>query len=157
MAWWHHHESDNELLQDIKELLIELVKQGSKAKSLVLKISSQHGGTVGQPVTLVVGAGAVQSTVAEFSGPNGTGTQVPITAAIAFASDNSAVATVDPASGLVTAVSAGTANISATDPSNNLSDSVAVTVTAAVVVAESLVLTVPPQAPAAVAAVKAEK
>ena len=99
---------------------------------------------MGAPVTLTVGAGSVQSTVQEYSGPNGTGTPEPDAGAIAYESDTPAVATVDPSTGIVTPVAPGTANISATDTVNELSDKVAVTVVAAPPPPnESLVLTIP--------------
>ena len=83
---------------------------------------------MGQPQTLTMGLGPVQATVQEFL----TGNPEPDSGPIAFSSDTPGVATVDPASGLVTPVSVGTANITATDSTNvpTLSDTVLVTVVA---------------------------
>jgi hypothetical protein len=78
----------------------------------------------------------------EFSGPNGTGDKLPPAGPVTFSSDNTSVATVDPSSGLVTAMAAGTCNISGSDSANSLTASDSVTVTAAV--AQSATLTVVP-------------
>jgi hypothetical protein len=97
---------------------------------LCLEIPNQQGEIyMGQPVTLTVGAGAVQAQVQEFLNAS----PEPDTGPIAFSSDTPSVATVDPVSGLVTPVAPGTANITATDSTNvpALSDTVAVTVVAA--------------------------
>lgn len=79
------------------------------------------------PATILVG-GTASSLFQEWTGPNGTGTVVPNAGAIQYTSDNPAVATVDPSSGVVTGVSAGSANITGTDPANSLSASDSVTV-----------------------------
>jgi uncharacterized protein YjdB len=84
-----------------------------------------------QPVTLNVGQVGF-GRVTEWTGPNGTGSPVPPPGpkGIVYASDNTAVATVD-ASGNPTGVSAGTANLTALDQDNNLTDTSVVTVVAA--------------------------
>jgi hypothetical protein len=64
------------------------------------------------------------------------GTSVAPIGPVIYASDNTAVATVD-AAGIMTLVAGGSANVSALDQGNGLSDSVAVTVTAVVPVATS--------------------
>lgn len=86
---------------------------------------------MGQSVTLNVGQVGF-GRVTEWSGPGGTGSVVPPPGpkGIIFASDNPAVATVD-ASGNPTGVSAGTANLTALDQDNNLTDTSQVTVVAA--------------------------
>ena len=85
---------------------------------------------MGAPVTGQVGQTGTPL-VQEWSGPAGTGNVLPPVGAIGYVSDTPAVATVDPVVGTLTLVSAGTANITATDAGDNLSDTVAVTVTAA--------------------------
>jgi uncharacterized protein YjdB len=92
------------------------------------------------PATIEVGKTA-SSLFQEWTGPNGTGTVVPNAGTITYASDNTAVATVDPSSGVATGVSAGTANISGTDGTNNLTASDALTVTNPAAVSATLVLT----------------
>ena len=82
------------------------------------------------PATIVVGGFGALATFQEWTGPNGTGNTVPPVGAVSFASDNAAVATVD-SLGNVTAVAAGTANVSATDAGNGLTASDVLTVTAA--------------------------
>jgi hypothetical protein len=111
----------------IERKLNQLLHHNNDA--LVLTIPNQQGETtMGAPATLVLGQPPVQATVQESLG----GVNEPNTGPIAYASDNPAVASVDPVAGLVTSVSAGTCNISATDSTNvpALSDSVAVTVVA---------------------------
>lgn len=95
------------------------------------------------PATILVG-GTANSLFQEWTGPNGTGTVVPNAGAPAFVSDNPAVATVDPASGVATGVSAGTANISGTDPANSLTASDVLTVNAVATPAVSATLTLSP-------------
>jgi hypothetical protein len=143
--------------QDIKEILKKIVRIEEEnerilkqilarltgAQSLVLTIQDSEGNNMGNPAT--IGATGGLATVQEFSGPGGTGSVVPTVGPIVFASDNVAVATVDPASGAITAVAPGSCNISALDKTNNLTDSVAVTVSL-VAGAQSLVLTVTPNA-----------
>ena len=80
------------------------------------------------PKTVAIGVVA-QAVFQEWDGPAGTGNKVPNAGPTAFTSDNPAVATVDAASGAVTAVGAGTANITGTDPVNSLTASDVLTVT----------------------------
>lgn len=126
---------------------------GIKAQSLILTITTPGGTFVGQPASL--GSAGGQASVQEYTGPNGTGAPEAPAGPIQYASDNPSVATVDPNSGVITSVAPGTANISATDTSNGLTDTVAATVT---LTAQSLVLTVTPIAgtPASAAAAKAK-
>ena len=88
------------------------------------------------PATITTTGNGATFTFTEYSGPNGTGNVVPPTVGIDYASDNTSVATVD-ANGNVTAVAVGTANISGTDPSNSLTASDVLTVTAGTSVAVS--------------------
>lgn len=133
------------------KVLMEILKDLNRPQSATLRLFSipqsgeewkknQSGGTM--PATINVG-GTANSLFQEWTGPSGTGTIVPNAGAPAFVSDNPAVATVDPASGVATGVSAGTANISATDPSNNLtaSDVLTVNAVAQTAVSATLVLT----------------
>lgn len=118
------HEQEIKLL---KEILALLKKKGSaiSAKGVLM------------PATIPIsGNRGAQFTFTEFDGPNGTGNKVAPLQAIVYASDNTAVATVD-ATGLVTALSAGSANISGTDPGNGLTASDVLTVTAITGVAVS--------------------
>lgn len=92
------------------------------------------------PATINIG-GTANSLFQEWTGPNGTGTVLPNAGAIAYTSDNPAVATVDPASGVATGVSAGTCNITGTDPANSLTASDALTVSAPTAASATLVLT----------------
>jgi hypothetical protein len=125
--------------------------------SLVLTVPNQQGDTtMGAAVSLTVGGGAVQATVQEFL--NGVPSATD-NGPIAFSSDSPAVCTIDPVTGLVTPVSntalgtggaAGVATLTAADAIGSLSDSVVVTVLpGAAQLNNSLILTVPPQAPAA--------
>ena len=92
---------------------------------------------MGAPVTVPVGHTGSSSVVETVKA---TGVVVPPIGPIVYASDNTAVATIDSA-GNWTAVAAGTANVSALDQGNGLTDTVAVTVTAAPPVADTLTLT----------------
>lgn len=82
------------------------------------------------PASIQVGGAGAKAVYQEFDGPNGTGNAVKPVGTVSFASDNPAVATVD-VSGNITAVAAGTANISASDSGTPqvpaASDSVTVT------------------------------
>jgi Big-like domain-containing protein len=82
------------------------------------------------PATVAIGGTAI-STFTEF---DANGNVVPNSSALAFTSSNTAVATVDPVAGTATGVSAGTATITGTDPTNgNVSASDTLTVTPAAV------------------------
>lgn len=114
-----------EILRDVRKILkAEGAPRAKSAKGVLM------------PATIQVGGLGATFTFTEFSGPAGTGSIVPPLQPIVFASDNTAVATVD-ASGNVTAVAAGTANISGSDPGNSLSASDVLTVQAAQLVAVS--------------------
>lgn len=93
--------------------------------------NTKENSHMGAPATLQVGQAGF-GRVIEWSGPAGTGTQVPPPGpkGIIFASDNTVVATVDTA-GNPTGVGVGTANVSAFDQDNNLTDTSVVTVVAA--------------------------
>lgn len=98
---------------------------------------------MGAPAILTLGNPPVQSTVVETL--NGVVSST-LNGPISYTSDTPAVATVD-GNGLVTPVSVGTANITASDAVGGLSDTVAVTVVAAPppppVLNNGLTLTVP--------------
>lgn len=160
--WWKrmthkHHETDNELLRDIKELLIQLVKQGKPHENdgISMSIPKQNGGMNNMPGTanLTVGLGGVQPTVVEtlkgvptstFNGP------------LAFAVDNSAFATQDPATGFLTPVAPGTCNSTVTDAVGNLTDTWVVNVSAAApVLNDGIQMTIPAQSGVTSAARKA--
>lgn len=77
---------------------------------------------------------AVSMNVGNTASPSVVETAAGVTVApigpLVFASDNSSVVSVDPSTGVATGVSAGTANVSVIDQGNNLTDSVAFTVSA---------------------------
>jgi hypothetical protein len=123
------------ILLEIVNLNREIIRLLNRPQSATLKFTG-----VTMPATILVG-GTANSLFQEWTGPSGTGTVVPNAGAIAYTSDNTAVATVDPSSGVATGVSAGTCNITGTDPTNSLTASDALTVTAPVVPAVSATLT----------------
>jgi hypothetical protein len=82
---------------------------------------------MGAPVSGSVG-NVFDPTVVESA----AGVPVQTVGPITFASDNAAVVSVDPNTGIATCASAGTANVSALDTTNNLTDTVAFTVSAVV-------------------------
>lgn len=98
-------------------------------------------GEILMPATIAVGGKGAIAVYAEFDGPNGTGNRLPAAGPVTFTSNNPAAATVD-ASGNVTAVAAGTSIITGADATNGLSASDTVTVTAAVVTAQSATMTI---------------
>lgn len=96
-----------------------------RATKLVLQYQLE-GGTMGAPVTGTVGQHG-NPTVVES---NATTPSIPPIGPLVYASDNTAVVTVDPTGGIATLVAPGTANVSVIDQGNNLTDTVAFTVTA---------------------------
>jgi hypothetical protein len=123
-------------LETIEEKLEALLPGTAESARLILTLE----GDPSMPATIHVNGQGAQATFLEFDGPNGTGNQVPAIGPVMFASDNQSVATVD-SSGKVTAVSAGTANISGTDQGNSLTASDVLTVTAATAQSATLSLT----------------
>ena len=114
--------NENILISEL-DLVLEAVNRIlNRPQSATLKIEGTE-----MPASILVG-GTASSLFQEWTGPSGTGTVVPNAGAPAYTSDNPAVATVDPASGVATGVSAGTANITGTDPVNNLTASDVLTV-----------------------------
>lgn len=106
-----------EVIRLLKEQVVLLtqirdkIAQPQRLSSIKIRFKDMGGCMPEGPVTLNVG----QTTTATVDGfdQNGapfTGTVPPAT----FSVDNPAIATVDPTSGLVTAVSAGVANVTAT-------------------------------------------
>lgn len=95
--------------------------------SALLSFSTNLRGVPGMPLTIDVGK---TSTVLlhEFAGPNGTGAELPPAGPLAYVSDNPAVASVDAATGVLTAVSAGTANVTGTDAADSQTATDVVTV-----------------------------
>ena len=136
------------------DFLIRLHKE-HKAHSLVLIIKEAKGNPMGQPLKVHISDTPGMASVQEFTGTNGTGTLVPPIGPVVFASDNPSVATVDPASGQLAYVTAGTANISAVDQGNGLSDSTALTIVADL--AQSLLETLAPGTPVPTAALRGKK
>jgi hypothetical protein len=115
----------HQLLRDIIAQLDILLYYASRAKSAKLTLEGAN-----MPATIVVGGNGAQAAFVEWDGPNGTGNKVSPVGNVLFSSDNAAVATVD-STGKVTAVAAGTCNISGLDQGNNLTASDSLTVTAA--------------------------
>ena len=94
--------------------------------------------------TMEVGQTA-QATLHEWTSTTpGSGVEVPPVGPVSWSSDNLSVATVDASSGLVTAVSAGTVNITGSDAGNGLSASAGESVTAATAKSASVTITVNP-------------
>jgi len=121
-----------DLLREIRDLLEKLVgKPALSAKGELM------------PASIALNGNGAVFTFTEFDGRNGTGNSVPPIGVIQYASDNAAVASVD-ASGNVTAIGVGTANISGTDPGNGLTASDQLTVTPAVALSATGVLTANP-------------
>lgn len=138
------------LLREAVQQIAGFLTASKQAKSLVVKILDSKGNTL-MPAVLQIGQTA-QAVAQEFSGPNGSGSPLPLAGVIAWTSSDPTIATVDPASGLVTAVGAGQATITGTDPANGLSGSDIVSDQP--ITAQSLVVTATATAGAAAPAVK---
>jgi hypothetical protein len=108
----HHDKQILEVLERIERRLKEFSRFNTP-RSAILTIASGIQGD-DMPATIQVGGSGAKAIYQEFDGPNGTGNPVKPVGTVAFASDNPSVATVDQ-QGNVTAVSPGTANISASD------------------------------------------
>src|SRR5271170_6649899 len=115
-----------EFLRDLRKILLEIAVSLKEIAADLKKSASSAKGVL-MPATIHVNGNGATFVFTEFDGPNGTGNVVPALQPIAYASSAPAVATVD-ASGNVTAVSAGTAVISGTDPGNSLTASDTLTV-----------------------------
>ena len=122
----------SEVLADLVEILDFLKKMGGTSAV------SAKGELM--PASIALNGHGAFFTFTEFDGPNGTGNKVPPIGVVTYASDNPAVATVD-SSGNVSAIGVGTANISGTDPGNSLTASDQITVTPAVAISATGVLT----------------
>lgn len=135
-----HEDKEIKILKNIEKVERRIEKdvrrlKPRKAKSALLTFKGDH-----MPASIAVGKTAT-AVFTEFDGPNGTGNVLTPIGAVTFASDNSAVATVDPTSGIATGVSAGTANISASDAGNSISASDVLTVTGNLAQSATVVLT----------------
>lgn len=97
-----------------------------KATNLSLKYKLRGGTTMGAAISGTVGQVFDPSIVES----NATVPTIQPIGPLAFASDNAAAVTVDAVTGIATMVAAGTANVSVIDQGNNLTDTVAFTVTA---------------------------
>lgn len=106
-----------------------------KAVTAVLTYSI-GGNPMGAPVSGAPGNTATPT----FSEADANGVSVAPIGPVIFASDNTAIVSVDASTGIATLVAAGTANVSALDSGNGLTDSVAFTVTAVVPVATTATL-----------------
>jgi hypothetical protein len=135
--------------RELREILaaqqaeIALLKQILEALKNLEGPSAQSAKGELMPASIALNGHGAIFAFTEFDGLNGTGNMVPPIGVIAYASDNLAVATVD-ASGNVTAVGVGSANISGTDPGNGLTASDQLTVTPAIALSATGVLTANP-------------
>jgi hypothetical protein len=112
----------------IKNALLEIADAiRPRATKLRLLYELQGGNTMGAPVTGAVVGQNYNPTVVES---NATTPSIPPIGPLVYASDNTAVVTVNPTGGVATMVAAGTANLSVIDQGNNLTDTVAFTVSA---------------------------
>jgi len=121
-------EADRVAFKFIEGALKQILHNQNRPLSATLKLLLTSPGDSSMPKTVAIGVVA-QAVFQEWDGPAGTGNKVTNAGPTAFTSDNQAVATVDAASGAVTAVGAGTANITGTDPVNSLTASDVLTVT----------------------------
>jgi Big-like domain-containing protein len=124
----HEREFHEKLLHVLEKMAFNLSlirKYLLQAKSATLTSQGEE-----MLVPLVVGGKGAQATFTEFDGPNGTGNVVPPVGTVVFETDNAAVATID-ATGKITAVGAGTCNLSGLDQGNNISAKDSQVVTAA--------------------------
>lgn len=113
-------------LQSVAAALSALVPPVIAVKANL--IYSINGGIpMGAPVSGVVGNTASPS----FTEAAANGAAIAPIGPVVYASDNPGVVSVDANTGIATLVSAGTANVSALDQGNGLTDTVAFTVTAA--------------------------
>jgi hypothetical protein len=123
------------LIESIEMLRREVHRQGHQIRFILRELG--HPDTL--HVTLTTGAtmnlGQQQTAlVSETNSVSGQVFPVTGTTGIVYSIDNTAVATVSPnpdGTATVTAVAVGTATLTASDPTNKLSGTVAVTVTAA--------------------------
>lgn len=122
-------------IEQVAEQIEKDVRPARKAKSATLHFKGDS-----MPASIAVGKTAT-AVFTEFDGPNGTGNVIAPIGAVSFSSDNAAVATIDPATGVATGISAGTANISASDAGNSLSASDVLTVSGALAQSATLVVT----------------
>lgn len=106
----------NDLRAGLDAIARAIEHQSRKAVSSTLTLRNAKGEPIMQTVNLTDQPGSYL--YQEFSGLNGTGTVVPPTGTVAYASDNPSVATIDPVTGQLAYVSAGVANISASDGGN---------------------------------------
>ena len=112
-SWEFREREEREILEKIIERQTEIIRLLIENKRRIAESAKGKN----MPATIQVGGKGATFKFTEFDGPNGTGNIVPPSGPIQYASDNTAIATVD-ASGNVTAVSAGTANITGVDPAS---------------------------------------
>lgn len=122
-----HDRETHRLLRELIEKVEKIEHYLFRAKSATLTFKGENT----MPATIVVGGKGAQAVFTEFDGPNGTGNKVAPAGNVIFESDNTGAATVNPSSGAITAVGAGTANISGLDQGNQITAQDQVTVTAA--------------------------
>jgi hypothetical protein len=120
------HETREDINSSTQEILAALAPP-VLASTATLLYSIQGGTNMGAPISGTVGNTATPT----FTEATATGVNVAPIGPVVYASDTPANVTVDPNTGVATLVAAGTANVSALDQGNGLTDSVAFTVTAA--------------------------
>lgn len=144
--------SDRDVVQELKRLekkLIDAIEDAAEANTKAIQASTDaivaaiQGSAppekaVAANLTYSIGGIPMGAPVTGAPGNTGTptfaeadvnGASVAPIGPVIYASDNTAVVTVDSSTGVATLVSAGTANVSALDQGNGLTDSVAFTVT----------------------------
>ena len=130
-------------LRAVAEALKALAAPKADTAKLTLYVKGEP--LMGSPVTVQLGlSGGVSNFVESVKA---TGVIVPAIGPVVYASDTPAVATIDPNTGVWVPVAVGTANLSALDQGNGLTDTVALSVIAAPPpVADTAVLTLVPNA-----------
>lgn len=129
----HDNRNDHELLEQLAhefhDFLAIIQKFFGKRYpiSATFILRDSKGDFMGAPATIQVGGSGAKASFAEF---DQFGQPINGPGPINFSSSDPAIATID-ASGNVVAVAAGTCTLSATDAGDNLTDSVALTVTPA--------------------------
>lgn len=108
--------NDVELLQKLLDRLTAIYEIIRPRLSATIFYKGEHHMAVN---TLLIGNAPYAPNYQEWSGPGGTGVALPPAGAVTYVSSNPAVVSVD-ASGNATALTVGTATITATDATNSL-------------------------------------
>lgn len=136
-------------IEDAAEDTIKAIKASTDAIVAAIQGSAPPEKAVSANLTYSIGGVPMGAPVSGAPGNTATptfaeaaadGSAVAPIGPVIFASDNTAIVSVDASTGIATLVAAGTANVSALDQGNGLTDSVAFTVTAVVPVATTATL-----------------